>query len=61
MLDGKEVASQTYSAPGDYVLGSSPVLPAGPSTTVEIHVDQTFSAPPDTRELGIVLLGVGFR
>jgi len=55
------VASQTYSAPGDYVLGSSPVLPAGPSTTVEIHVDQTFSAPPDTRELGIVLLGVGFR
>jgi len=61
VLDGKEVASQTYSAPGDYVLGSSPVLPAGPSTTVEIHVDQTFSAPPDTRELGIVLLGVGFR
>jgi len=61
VLNGKEVASQTYSAPGDYVLPSPPVRPAGPTASLEINVDQTFTAPPDTRELGIVLLGVGFR
>jgi hypothetical protein len=27
---------------------------------VEIAVDQTFFAPPDSRELGMVLAGVGF-
>jgi hypothetical protein len=27
---------------------------------VEIAIDQTFFAPPDSRELGIVLAGVGF-
>jgi hypothetical protein len=37
------------------------VLPAGPEVLVEIEVDRTFTAPPDVRELGIVLKGVGFR
>jgi hypothetical protein len=27
---------------------------------VEITVDTTFQSPPDTRELGVVLMGVGF-
>ena len=52
---------KTYSGPGDYVLASPPVRPAGATASVEIRVDQTFMAPPDTRELGIVLLAVGFR
>jgi hypothetical protein len=60
-IDGKEVASQVYAAPGDYTLESPPVLPAGPEVLVEIEVDRTFTAPPDVRELGIVLKGVGFR
>ena len=61
LLDGREVSSQAYSAPGDYVLASPPVRAAGATASVEIRVDQTFIAPPDTRELGIVLLAVGFR
>ena len=61
LLDGKEVAAQTYSAPGLYTLStSSPVQPAGATALVEIRIDKTFTAPPDTRELGIVLAGVGF-
>src|SRR5262249_37067250 len=55
-LDGHEVASQTYDSPGAYTLKSGPVI----GSVVTIEVDQTFTAPPDRRELGIILLGVGF-
>jgi len=60
LLDGREVASQTYPAPGTYTLESPPVLAAGAVAIAEIAVDQTFFAPPDSRELGMVLTGVGF-
>lgn len=60
-LDGREVASQSYAAPGDYVLVSPPVQAGGATASLEIRIDRTFTAPPDTRELGIVLLGAGFR
>jgi hypothetical protein len=61
LLDGHEVASQTYAGPGDYTLASPPAQAAGATASIEIRVDRTFTAPPDTRELSIVLLGVGFR
>jgi hypothetical protein len=60
LLDGREVASRTYLAPGTYTLESPPVRPAGAGATVEITIDETFFAPGDSRELGIVLAGVGF-
>ena len=60
LLDGRQVASQTYAAPGTYTLDSPPVRPAAAVAMVEISIDQTFLAPPDTRELGIVLTAVGF-
>jgi hypothetical protein len=60
LLDGREVASQTYPAPGTYTLESPPVRAAAAVAIAEIAVDQTFFAPPDSRELGIVLTGVGF-
>jgi hypothetical protein len=60
LLDGRQVASRTYPAPDTYTLESPPVRPAGAAAMVEIAVDQTFFAPPDSRELGIVLTGVGF-
>jgi hypothetical protein len=60
LLDGREVVSKAWSGPGTYTLESPPLRPAGPEATVEIRVDQTFSAPGDARELGIVLTGVGF-
>jgi hypothetical protein len=60
LLDGREVASQTYPAPGTYTLESPPMRAAGAVAMVEIAIDETFFAPGDTRELGIVLTGVGF-
>jgi hypothetical protein len=41
-------------------LESPPVRAAGAVATVEIVIDQTFFAPPDSRELGMVLTGAGF-
>jgi hypothetical protein len=60
VLDGREVASQTYPAPGTYTLESPPVRAAGAVAIAEIAIDRTFCAPPDSRELGMVLTGVGF-
>ncbi len=62
LLDGQEVASQTFAVPGKYdVTSSGPLKPVGPAATVEIRVDRTFTAPPDVRDLGMVLIGVGFQ
>jgi hypothetical protein len=57
LLDGREVAAAVYGGPGRYTLAS-----AGPvrGTMVEVVVDRTFRAPPDQRDLGIVLEAVGF-
>jgi 4-amino-4-deoxy-L-arabinose transferase-like glycosyltransferase len=60
-LDNRTVASQTYSAPGAYVLETAPLSPAGDAAKVTITVDKSFSVPGDSRELGIILTGVGFR
>jgi hypothetical protein len=57
LLDGREIASQTYPGPGHYTLTSAEPLQG---TTVEIRVDRTFTAPGDRRALGMVLIGVGF-
>jgi hypothetical protein len=61
LLDGQPVASETYAAPGVYTLESRPVQPTAAEVLVQIEIDKTFTAPPDLRDLGIVLLGVGFK
>ena len=61
LLDGREVAAQTYSGPGSYTLRSAPQTPAGPTCTVTLTVDRTFSVPGDHRELGMVVTAIGFR
>jgi hypothetical protein len=60
-MDGREVASQTYPAPGAYTLATHPLEPSGASAAIQIEIDHAFSVPGDRRELGIVLTGVGFR
>jgi hypothetical protein len=55
---GVTLAEKTYDQPGAYTLISAKTVTA---TTVRIEVDKTFTAPPDQRELGIVLKGVGYR
>jgi hypothetical protein len=60
-LDNRNVASQSYSAPGMYSLSSAPVKPDGDSATLTVTVDKSFSVPGDSRELGIILTAVGFE
>jgi hypothetical protein len=60
-LNNQPVASQTYARPGSYMLSSAPLKLEGPSATVTITVDKSFSVPGDRRELGIILSQVGFQ
>jgi hypothetical protein len=57
LLDGRVVASHTYSGPDAYTLTSAEPLQG---TTAEVRVDRTFTAPGDKRALGMVLIAVGF-
>jgi hypothetical protein len=57
LLDGREVAARDLPGSGAYLLESSGALTG---TTAELRVDRTFRAPGDQRDLGVVLLGVGF-
>ena len=57
LLDGREVASGSYDGPGSYTLTSATPLQG---SIVEIVVDRTFRAPPDVRDLGILLDSAGF-
>jgi hypothetical protein len=62
LLDGQEVCATALTAPGPGRLTSpAPLRPDGPTAMIEIRVDRTFRAPPDERDLGMILLGVGFR
>jgi hypothetical protein len=60
-VNDRMVASQTYAAPGTYVLSSAPLKPDGDAAKVRITVDKDFSVPGDDRRLGIILTEVGFR
>ena len=57
LLDGREVASQAYPGPGPYQIESAAAVQG---SSVEVRVDQTFTAPGDQRALGMILTGVGF-
>ncbi len=61
LLDGREMAAQTFPGPGAYTLATVPVRSAGAIATVEIDVDQTFTVPQDARELGVIVTGIGFK
>ena len=62
LLDDREVCATAMAAPGPGQLNCpAPIAPAGPTAMIEVRVDKTFRVPPDERDLGMVLLGVGFR
>jgi hypothetical protein len=60
-VDDVPVVEKTFASPGAYTLTSGPVAVRSESPTVSIAVDRVFSVPGDRRELGIVLLGAGFK
>ena len=61
MLDGREVAAQTYPGPGAYRLESAPVAPLGKAASVTLEADKTFSVPGDRRELSLIVTAIGFE
>jgi hypothetical protein len=62
LLDDREICATTVAAPGPGRLACpAPIAPAGPTAMVEMRIDKTFRVPPDERDLGIVLMGVGFK
>jgi hypothetical protein len=60
LLDGRTVAAESFAASGLHTLSTAPLRPAEAAATVEIRIDKTFTSPPDTRDLGMVLAGIGF-
>lgn len=60
-LNDHPIASQTYPAPGAYVLSGPASKPDGDSAKLTITVDKSFSATGDSRELGIILTEAGFQ
>jgi hypothetical protein len=58
-VDGRKVHEQQFAAPGAYTV-STPAAGADPAT-ITLEFDRTFSVPPDQRELGGLLLSIGFR
>jgi hypothetical protein len=62
LLDDREICATTVAATGPGGLTCpAAVAPAGATAMIEIRADKTFRVPPDERDLGIVLLGVGFK
>lgn len=57
---GRTVAEDTFARPGAYSL-AAPFQSSAASVTVTLTVDHTFSVPPDQRQLGVVVTGLGFR
>ena len=62
VVDGAVLAEETFPAPGAYTLSTAtPYNAAHDPVTMQIQVDRTFTSPPDTRQLGVVLSAVGFQ
>ena len=59
-LNGKPLASETYPGPGTYTLRAPATVTPGQAVTVEISVDQPFRVAGDSRDLGIIVTGLGF-
>ena len=57
LLDGAEVASKILPGSGSYTVESTAPVSG---STVELQVDRTFRAHGDQRDLGLVLIGIGF-
>lgn len=58
--NGQQVATQNFSDPGRHFVASPPVQFDGDSVRVTITLDKSFYVQGDSRELGFVLLRVGF-
>lgn len=58
-MDGRILTEQTFPQPGRYTLTA--LAPPADVATVTLEVDKTFTVSGDQRQLGILLLNIGFR
>jgi hypothetical protein len=60
IADGSVVGEQTFPQPGAYTL-SAPFHTQAAQVTVGLRVDATHKVPTDTRDLGVIVTGIGFK
>lgn len=58
--DGKQIGEETLPGPGAHTV-TAPLAGGDDSVSVTIEVDRTFSVPPDTRRLGVLLISIAAR
>ena len=59
-VNGEAVASQKLRAAGKFTITSGPLKLSGNAVQAGLSVDKTFSSQGDARELGVVLMRIGF-
>jgi len=59
-LNGAVIGTAKYTTPGAYELSGAVANALPPVVTATLSTDRTFRAPPDTRDLGLVLTAIGF-
>jgi hypothetical protein len=60
MVDGQVLAEDTFPRPGAFSL-VAPFHTDASQATVGVRVDKTHVKPPDQRELGLVITGIGLE
>lgn len=60
LADAKLIAQQAFPAPGAYTL-TAPFHTDAKQLTVTLRVDKTHQVPPDTRALGVIVIGIGLQ
>jgi hypothetical protein len=60
LADGLPLTARDFPAPGAYTL-EAPFRTGAPQVTIGLRVDATHTVPPDSRALGVVVTGIGFR
>lgn len=60
LADGAIIATKMFEQPGLYQL-KAPFHTESESVTVGLRVNATFRSPPDQRDLGVLVVGVGMR
>ncbi|MFN0170260.1 MAG: hypothetical protein ACKV22_27900 [Bryobacteraceae bacterium] len=60
-VEGQQIAREPLDKAGAYSVETRSMRGAGDTVTVALEVDQVFYAPGDRRQLGVVLVELGFR
>jgi hypothetical protein len=60
-VDGAQILEKTFPGPGAYTITSGRLPEFSGAVSVTMTTDKTFSAPGDSRSLGVILNAAGFK